>query len=175
MARIRSIKPEFWHDELVASWPALSRLAYIALWNESDDEGRLRASMPYLRSRLFPYEQNLDIAVVLRPLVASGRLVLYEIDGQAYGLITNFVKHQVVNRPSKSRLPPPPTNGSGGPHGGFTEDSVSAPGGLTSGREGNKDKDLTPPSQGEMITRFKEREPANPEKSARLFKVVDNG
>ena len=33
MSRIRSIKPEFWQDELIASWPPLSRLAYIALWN----------------------------------------------------------------------------------------------------------------------------------------------
>lgn len=148
MARIRSIKPEFWGDELLCSMPAMTRLAYIALWNEADDEGRLRAHPAYLRSRLFPYEPDCDMSAILAPLVEHGRLVVYEADGQTYGYLAKFNEHQAISKPSPSRLPPPPgvlpersrnapgtlQEDSGSPPGALPESSRRAPGGK--GREG---------------------------------------
>lgn len=107
MARIRTIKPEFWQDELIASWPMESRLVYIALWNEADDEGRLRASTSYLRSRLFPYDLDFDISQALLPIINSGKLTTYQINGQWYGVLPKLVEHQVINKPSKSKIPAP--------------------------------------------------------------------
>ncbi|MBM3862265.1 MAG: hypothetical protein FJ395_21800, partial [Verrucomicrobia bacterium] len=118
--RIRCIKPEFWADEQIASWPPLSRLAYVALWNEADDSGRLRANSIYLKSRLFPYD-DLNMAEVLRPVIESGKLIQYEVDGQRYGYLPRFNSHQVVNRPSPSKLPAPPD--SVNTHGALTEHS----------------------------------------------------
>lgn len=145
--RIRSIKPEFWADEQVAGWPPHSRLAYIALWNEADDEGRLRASAAYLKSRLFPYEPTLDMEAVLHPIIEAGKLVLFEHAGQRYGYLPTFHQHQVINRPTKSKLPKPIVS----THSTLTDDSVSAHGVLTSGTgnrelgkeqgKGNKEKE----------------------------------
>ena len=145
MARIRSIKPEFWEDELVASWPMATRLAYIALWNEADDAGRLRASPAYLRSRLFPYDLDLDMEETLRPLADSGRLVLYRVEGQTYGFLPKFSEHQVINRPKKSRLPAPPqrpiNDGSVTDHGSITDPSLQEGKGKEQGRDHSSSRD----------------------------------
>ena len=39
MARIRTIKPEFWTDEKVVTLPFEARLLFIGMWNFCDDEG----------------------------------------------------------------------------------------------------------------------------------------
>lgn len=149
MARIRTIKPEFWQDELVASWPPFSRLAYIAMWNEADDEGRLRASGSYLRSRIFPYEVGLDILAVIAPIVETGRLLIYSVDGQTYGMLPNFNRHQLINRPSRSKLPPF-TLVSQTTHCQFSEDSVNDPGIITDDSLGEgKGRELKEPFQEE--------------------------
>ena len=105
--RIRTIKPEFWRDELVSSWPAFSRLLYIALWNEADDFGRLRANPRYLSSTLFPYD-DIDIEAVMKPVVDAGKLVLYVVNGQTYGFLPQFAKHQYIKAKGESKLPEPP-------------------------------------------------------------------
>jgi hypothetical protein len=117
MARIRTIKPEFWQDELVASWPRDTRLVYIGLWTEADDEGRLRASPARLRSAILPYDDVTasEFEAMLKPILNSGRLRLYCVDGQTYGWLPKFKDHQRINRPSLSRLPP------------FTEESAVHP------------------------------------------------
>ena len=135
MARIRSVKPEFWADELVSSWPFVSRLAYIALWNEADDDGRLRANPSYLRSALFPYDEKMNMKAVLKPIADAGRLLIYVVDGQTFGFLPHFREHQVINRPMPSKLPPPPepddSGDSGSAQGALTESSVKAPGVVT--------------------------------------------
>ena len=107
MARIRAIKPEFWLDEEIASWPPLSRLTYIALWNEADDQGRLRANAAYLKNRIFPYEPKVDISAALAPIIRSEKLVVYMVGAQTYGFLPKFADHQVINHPSRSKLPGP--------------------------------------------------------------------
>ena len=43
MARIRSIKPEFWRDEKIATLKnKLAGFFFIGLWNVADDEGKFR-------------------------------------------------------------------------------------------------------------------------------------
>jgi len=125
--RIRTIKPEFWANERIAAWPPLTRLAYVGLWNEADDEGRLRGSPAYLASRIFPYEKSLDMKKVLAPIQNCGKLVLFEHEGQHYGYLPGFNKHQRINRPSPSKLPKPDDcEASLDTHGGLTEDSLKA-------------------------------------------------
>jgi hypothetical protein len=117
----------------------MSRLAYIALWNEADDFGRLRASPTYLRSKIFPYEEAINMGEVLRPIIESGRMQVYEVNNQIYAFLTRFALHQVINRPSASRIPAPPkqVEQSGDAFGmaqeGLTDGSVSAHGVLTEG------------------------------------------
>ena len=60
VARIRSIKPEFWQDEKLAGIPRDARLLFVGLWNIADDEGRLRGSPLFVRAHVFPYDLDVD-------------------------------------------------------------------------------------------------------------------
>ncbi len=58
MARIRSVKPEFWLDRRLARGVSRdARLLYIGLWNLSDEHGRVRGDARYLKGQLFAYDQ----------------------------------------------------------------------------------------------------------------------
>lgn len=43
MARIRTIKPEFWEDEDIGKLPIPCRLFFIGCWNFADDYGVIKA------------------------------------------------------------------------------------------------------------------------------------
>lgn len=140
MARIRAIKPDFWLDEEIASWPHVTRLAYIGLWNEADDEGRLRANPAYLKNRLFPYEPKLAIEAVLQPIISAEKLIVYVVGAQTYGFLPKFTDHQVINHPSPSKLPPL-TDDSRKPPVILPDESRIDPAGKEgNGREGNRER-----------------------------------
>lgn len=151
MARIRTIKPEFWGDyQLAQQFTRDQRLFYIALWNEADDEGRFQAHPVRLKGVVFPYDDDIHGAFIedsLKALAEAGKLVLYQVNGEPYAQLTNFKAHQRINRPSQSRIPKPPKD-LPDPHGVFTEDSRNTHGGLTepssTEREG-KGKGKEPP------------------------------
>lgn len=106
MARIRSIKPEFWDDEKVSKLSLRSRLLFIGLWNYCDDIGVCRAAPRFLQSKIFPFE-DLSIAEMagcLAELSQFGFIYAAEHEHQALLLVKNFVEHQVINKPSKYRV-----------------------------------------------------------------------
>lgn len=105
MARIRTIKPEFFTSEDIVALSAYARLLYIALWCEADKEGRLSWKPLTFKLRYFPGDP-LDINACCNELLTT-RLVVRYGDGLAY--IPRFSKHQHVNpRESASELPAPP-------------------------------------------------------------------
>jgi 5-methylcytosine-specific restriction endonuclease McrA len=112
MARIRTIKPEFWTDDLIGSLTRDQRLLFIASWNLADDEGLLRWSAPFLKGAVFPFDEDISVADVeasMRTLEERGIVFPY-LGGrsqQRLAYIVNFHKHQKINRPSPSKLPPP--------------------------------------------------------------------
>lgn len=112
MARIRTIKPEFFTSEDIVSLPPLTRLLYIALWCEADKEGRLAWKPMTFKLRYFPGDAC-DIAAMCDELVKGGLVRLYG-DGLAW--IPGFARHQHVNpRESTSELPAPPGERDAGP------------------------------------------------------------
>lgn len=129
MARIRTIKPEIWHDEFFASLPYEGRLLWIGLITQADDEGRLRGNPNLLRSMIFPYDTitGKRIETILRRLEQGCLILRYEARGEAFIQLAKWSKHQRINRPSESLLPAPPSlNGAGEMHASITADSVSA-------------------------------------------------
>ncbi len=108
MARIRSIKPEFWQDEKIAKLPHWNRLLYIGLWNLADDFGRLRGNNLLIRAQVFPYEHDVDIEVGLKALENGGQIQRYFASGESYLFVCNFAKHQKIDTRGKSKLPVPP-------------------------------------------------------------------
>lgn len=107
MARQRTIKPEFFEDEVIGGLSPAARLLYIGMWVMMDDEGRMRASEGYVRSRVFPYDDGIDIAVLLAELASAGRIVLYRNHGQVYAWCPTFKRHQYIQKATPSRLPSP--------------------------------------------------------------------
>lgn len=108
MARIRSIKPEFFAHELLAKVSRDARLLFVGLWTVSDDEGRLRGSPVFIHGQVFPYDEDLDIRALLTELENQTFIQRYEVDGQKFIFIPGFNRQQKIDHPTKSRLPAPP-------------------------------------------------------------------
>jgi len=132
MSRIRTIKPDFWMDEKIGALCPEARLLFIGLWNIADDEGRTRGSPAFIKGQLMPYDVGTEVSAVahwLGTIEHQGLTTSYQVNGEAFILVRNFKKHQVINRPSASRLPPPPfTEGSVRVHGALTDGSGSGSG-----------------------------------------------
>jgi len=146
--RIRCIRPDTWASERFGSWPPYTRLLALALDSLADDQGRLRAAVPYLKAQVFPFDTDLDVASVLRPLLDCRHLVLYRVAGETFGLLPDFLGRQVINRPTKSHIPDPPhdllTDCSLSTHGALNEPSL--PEGEREGEvEVEKEKEKEPP------------------------------
>ena len=106
MARIRTIKPEFFTSEDIVSLTPLARLFYVSLWCESDREGRFEWKPKTLKFRYLPGD-TCNVDALGDELVQAGLIVLYEVDGKKYAEIPGFKKHQVINnRESESTIPP---------------------------------------------------------------------
>lgn len=104
MARIRTVKPEYWTDERVGECSVSARLLFIACWNFSDDHGGLDRSAKQLKAQAFPYDA-IDCEPLVQELLAAGLLIEYEVDGKKYLHISGFGKHQKVEKPAKPRIP----------------------------------------------------------------------
>ena len=105
MARIRTIKPEFFTSEDIVALSPHARLLYIALWCEADKEGRMTWKPNTFKLRYLPGDA-VDIQVLATELVQSGLVVLY---GDGYAVIPKFRLHQHINpRESVSTIPAPP-------------------------------------------------------------------
>ena len=105
MARIRTIKPEFFTSEDIVELDPLARLLYIALWCEADKEGRLAWKPKTFKMRYLPAD-NCDIDALCDALLTRGLLVTYG-DGLAY--IPSFKNHQHINPREKDSVLPAPT------------------------------------------------------------------
>ena len=107
MARIRTIKPEFPHSESMGRVSRDARLTFIQLWTLADDEGRLRGNSRMLASLLFPYDDDAKdlIDEWLTELEREKCIVRYTVEGTSYVQILNWLNHQKIDKPSKSKLP----------------------------------------------------------------------
>lgn len=131
VARIRSIKPEFFTDPKLARVSVEARFLFIGVWTEADDEGKLLDSAKLLAGSLFPHDKKITERVVevwLKELEKLGVICRYAVESVAYILVTNW-HHQKIAHPTRSRIPNPSgeipevlTNNSGEPPENFTPD-----------------------------------------------------
>lgn len=103
MARIRTIKPEFWTDEKIVQLPYQARLAFIGMWNFCDDEGRLMDEPARIKMQVLPAD-DVDMEIVLEILIAAGLIERYESEENSVLVIKNFLEHQVISHPAKSKI-----------------------------------------------------------------------
>jgi len=106
MARIRTIKPDFWRDENLATISPEAALLAIGLLNHADDDGYFNANPKLIESDIFPLrELSRPITVMVDELFRIGYIQLFQgIDGKRYGHIFNFAKHQVINKKNPSKI-----------------------------------------------------------------------
>ena len=106
MARIRTIKPEFWQDEKLSPCPVIDRLVFLGLISMADDAGRLLDNLKVIDAFIFPETGDTAreslarlsrINRIRRGMTSSGQPVIQ---------IVNW-GHQKVDHPNlKSALPP---------------------------------------------------------------------
>jgi len=129
MMRRRMIDPGFWKDAKIGNLTPPARLAFIFAWNAADDEGRMDDwNAATMRGGCMAYDDiTLAQADQVINEIAAQRLILpYIINAHLYHIIPNFRKYQTINRPTESKLPPPPFDVSS--HDTISEDSVTAHG-----------------------------------------------
>lgn len=106
MSRIRTIKPDFWRNDDLSSVSAEAALLAIGLLNFTDDEGFFIANTRLLRADIFPLrELSGSVPELLLELEAIGFVRLFSgVDGKQYGEVSNFRKHQVISKPTPSKI-----------------------------------------------------------------------
>ena len=87
MARKRMIDPSIWQSEDFGKLSNLAKIVFIGLFSLADDEGRGRANPMYLKSNLFPYNEDMrsaDIEKALLEISSNMSVIFYSCDGSSY-------------------------------------------------------------------------------------------
>jgi hypothetical protein len=102
MARIRTIKPEFWTSEQVVECSTNARLLFIGMWNFCDDGGIMPANARTLKMRVFPGDEirSETIRGMVDELIRVELIAEYEVENITYWGVTGWSKHQRVDKPS---------------------------------------------------------------------------
>jgi hypothetical protein len=109
MARIRTIKPDFFTSLTVADLTPEQRLTFIGLWTHADDAGRCVDDPRLIKAALWPLDDRTaaDIEIDLKALTESSLITRYTLNRKRYLAVTNWDEHQRINRPTESKLPAP--------------------------------------------------------------------
>lgn len=114
MARYRTYKPELFADEKLNELPVEARFLFLGLLPFVDDMGRRRYHPRRIKLEVFPGDARITEKVVdgwIRDLERLGIVRLYSIENQKNQLflwIPNFLRHQKIDRPSHTDIPPHP-------------------------------------------------------------------
>ncbi|WP_131535522.1 hypothetical protein [Pedobacter nototheniae] len=122
MARIRTIKPDFFKHEDLSELSPMVRLLFIGLWTQADREGKLEDRPKRLKIEIFPYD-DFDINEGLNALQNAGFILRYSVENansestmlaqcknsaSTFIKILSFVKHQQPNtKEARSTIPNP--------------------------------------------------------------------
>ncbi|APC19307.1 hypothetical protein BLL42_21410 [Pseudomonas frederiksbergensis] len=108
MARIRTVKPEFWSSEQVMSCRPLARLLFIGLWNFCDDGGNHPLAPRTIKALVFPGDDITtdEVSELLGELEGANLTESYTVDGKIYLHVSGW-KHQKIEK-KNFKYPPVP-------------------------------------------------------------------
>lgn len=108
MARIRSIKPEFWTSAQVMECSPMARLLFVGMWNFADDAGRMAYSPKTLKAQIYPSDdiKSEEIKGMVDELSSNDLILIYTIDGKEFISISGWA-HQKIDKPRASKIPGP--------------------------------------------------------------------
>ena len=151
MARIRTVKPEFFQDEELAACSPHARLLAIALLQLCDKNGVFRNIPMQVHAHAFPWEAMVKVPALLGELEGIGYLFFYTVKGREYGYIPGFLKHQSLagkEAQAEGRYPLPDQEDNEGEAKGKEKGSTQTLPGEAKGNAGTRNKELgkdTPP------------------------------
>jgi hypothetical protein len=107
MARIRSIKPEFFTSLTIGSLSLSARLTFIGLWTYCDDIGRGLDDVRLIRAAVWPLDDRSleDVGKDLIELAEADLIERYTRENRAILCIKNWSEHQKVDHPKPSKFP----------------------------------------------------------------------
>ncbi len=114
MSKIRTVKPElFRHEQLFeaeqnSEFPL--RLIFIGLFTVADAAGRFRWRPRQLKLDILPYD-DINFSAALSALAEFGFVQRYECQGECYGYIPSWRKHQSINQREPESVLPDPQRG----------------------------------------------------------------
>ncbi len=98
MARIRTVKPDYFRheglQELNQSYPNIM-LFFAGLWCQCDKAGHFRWKPNQIKLDVLPFTEY-NPSTYLEVLESNLYLSRYEVEGEWYGEILNFKKHQLI-------------------------------------------------------------------------------
>lgn len=106
MARIRTVKPDFFLDSKLAKKHPLVRLFFQGLWCLADREGRLEEDLDKIKIQIIPYDKMTAEKCLsdLHPEFINR----YEVGQKRYIQVKNFKKHQHPHpKEPESQFPSP--------------------------------------------------------------------
>lgn len=101
MAKIRTVKPELWEDEKLGKLKRDCRLTFLGLFNFADDQGVIKSNPVYIKSRIYPYDEDLrvnELKTWLDALVKARMLIPFEFKKEGYYVIRTFRDHQKIDQ-----------------------------------------------------------------------------
>jgi len=119
MARIRTIKPDFFRSKTIARLTPEQRITFVGLWVHADDEGRCELDLELIKADVWPRERSTcDILTDLVALERESLIIHYVVTEPSVSTpapltersliaVTGFSEHQRINRRTASRLPAP--------------------------------------------------------------------
>jgi hypothetical protein len=105
--RARNLKPSFFDNENLAECPPLARLLFAGLWCLADREGRFEWRPKRIKVKVLPYD-DCNVDDLLKALSNKGFIEYYAINGNEYGCIPCFSKHQYPHVKEKDSTIPAP-------------------------------------------------------------------
>lgn len=103
MARIRTIKPEFWTSSTVVDLDPFTRLLFIGSWNFADDHGLMPDDPKRLKLQVLPADP-VDAEAIVNELVAAGLFQRVTApNGDRLLRITTFSSHQKIDKRSNGK------------------------------------------------------------------------
>lgn len=168
MARIRTVKPEFFASMSEKGSSLGARVLFLGMFTEADDAGRMIDSAKHLAGAVFPFDDNITARKVegwLRELEQADSIRRYQANGRRFIAITKFGVHQKISHPTPSRLPSPPEsfgNDSGNSLEALRDDlgSGSGSGSGSVSESPPTDSSVAPAVVGEVLSRIANREVA---------------
>jgi hypothetical protein len=112
VARIRSIKPDFFQSEKIAALPLSARILFVGMWTHADDNGVMVDNEKLINAAVWPLEDD-PLETLrrtredLRRLSSVHLIARYVTENRNLIFIAGWDEHQRVSHPGKERYPRP--------------------------------------------------------------------